>query len=77
MKAWPVACVLVSVATLTLAAVKPGMPTRRMQIKMPNSHPKHPETYFCTPVKLDTSNTNFIVGFSPKVSESLVYVCRD
>lgn len=38
-------------------------PTGSMEIKMPYVHPEKPETYLCTPVKLDPTRTNFIVGF--------------
>jgi hypothetical protein len=63
-------------AALAFGAVAPGVPTRGMEIKMPNSHPKHPETYFCTPVRLDPNNTNYIVGFKPKVNTSNVGFCQ-
>ncbi|XP_034949913.1 peptidylglycine alpha-hydroxylating monooxygenase [Chelonus insularis] len=50
-------------------------------ISMPNVKPNIPELYLCTPVKLNTTNTYYIIEFEPKASMNvahhiLLYGCK-
>jgi hypothetical protein len=61
--------------------VDDSLPTRKMDIKMPNSHPQYAESYLCTAMKLDSSKENYIVGFEPNATSKtahhmLLYGCK-
>merc|ERR1711992_20814 len=47
------------------ATAKIDLPTASFALQMPQSRPANAEAYLCTPMKLDKSNTNYIVGFEP------------
>ena len=49
---------------------------------MPKVKPDREETYLCTPIRLDTDLTFFIVGFKPNASmhtahHMLIYGCEE
>lgn len=49
---------------------------------MPKVHPEAPETYLCTPVRLNTDSTYYVVGFKPNASmhtahHILLYGCEE
>ncbi len=57
------------------------LPTREFELLMPKADPKEPETYLCTPLKLDKQNTYYIVGFEPRAEKKtahhmLLYGCK-
>jgi peptidylglycine monooxygenase len=48
---------------------------------MPKANPKEPETYLCTPLRLDKQNTYYITGFEPRAEKKtahhmLLYGCK-
>ncbi|CAD6219995.1 GSCOCG00011539001-RA-CDS [Cotesia congregata] len=54
---------------------------KKYPLLMPNVRPNVPELYLCTPVKMNTSNTYYIVGYEPKASMNvahhiLIYGCK-
>ena len=58
-----------------------NLPTREFELLMPKADPKEPETYLCTPLKLDKQNTYYIVGFEPRAEKKtahhmLLYGCK-
>ncbi|XP_059089054.1 peptidylglycine alpha-hydroxylating monooxygenase-like [Tigriopus californicus] len=62
-------------------ALNPNLPTQEFSLKMPFSKPVLPETYLCSPMKLDSTQTNYIVGFRPDAWEKtahhiLIYGCK-
>eukprot|EP00095_Tigriopus_kingsejongensis_P006399 maker-scaffold1351_size46012-snap-gene-0.14 protein:Tk06399 transcript:maker-scaffold1351_size46012-snap-gene-0.14-mRNA-1 annotation:"peptidylglycine alpha-hydroxylating monooxygenase" len=57
------------------------LPMGEFSLKMPFSKPVIPETYLCTPMKLDQSRTNYVIGFRPDASSQtahhiLIYGCK-
>ena len=58
----PSALLVLGLAPALISAAVSEDQTRNIDIKMPNSHPENPETYLCTPTRLDPDNTNYIVG---------------
>ena len=40
-----------------------------VEIRMPNSKPTVPETYLCTSLKLDTTETIYVTGFEPSADK--------
>jgi peptidylglycine monooxygenase len=42
-------------------------------IRMPNSKPNLPETYLCTPLKLDLNESVYITGFEPKADKNTAH----
>ncbi|XP_014214101.1 peptidylglycine alpha-hydroxylating monooxygenase-like [Copidosoma floridanum] len=40
----------------------------KFSLLMPNVKPTTPESYLCTPFKVDTANTYYIVGFEPNAT---------
>ena len=38
----------------------------QFELLMPNSQPTEPETYLCTPIRMDKDNTYYITGFAPR-----------
>ncbi len=68
-------------SSLSYSLENDTLPTRSFEIKMPNSKPTEPETYLCTPVRLDKQNTHYIVGFDPLADRKtahhmLLYGCK-
>ncbi|KAK0166496.1 hypothetical protein PV328_004911 [Microctonus aethiopoides] len=47
--------------------------TETYPILMPNVKPYQSELYLCTPVKINSSNTYYIVGFQPKASMNVAH----
>ncbi|XP_031638045.1 peptidylglycine alpha-hydroxylating monooxygenase [Contarinia nasturtii] len=52
----------------------------RFPFLMPNVHPYRPELYLCTPIRIDYTNSYFIVGFEPNATMNtahhmLLYGC--
>jgi hypothetical protein len=45
----------------------------QLEIHMPHSKPELPETYLCTPFKLDVDKTLFITGFEPKADRKTAH----
>jgi peptidylglycine monooxygenase len=43
------------------------------EIRMPNSKPNLPETYLCTPLKLDLNESVYITGFEPKADKNTAH----
>lgn len=64
---------LAVLASAASAKFSNSLPTRTIEIKMPNSHPEQPETYLCTPMRLDKTNTNYIVGFQPNATSKTAH----
>jgi len=57
-------------------------PTEEFPMLMPKSKPTEPETYLCTPIRLDENNTYYIVGFEPRAEmetahHMLLYGCSE
>lgn len=70
---------LVSSRHLALAA-EDGIES--FDLLMPNVVPKKPETYFCTPIKIDSDTDYYIVGFAPNATmetahHMLVFGCEE
>ena len=66
---------------LFLGASASNFPVRTMNFQMPNSKPTAPETYLCSPMKLDLNTTHYLVGFEPRASAKtahhmLLYGCK-
>jgi len=58
-----------------------SIPTRDFSLRVPQAKPSQPETYVCTPMRLDKSNTYYIVGFEPLAEKytahhMLLYGCK-
>ncbi|XP_023322359.1 peptidylglycine alpha-hydroxylating monooxygenase [Eurytemora carolleeae] len=67
---------------LAIQAKKESLVTEEFPLLMPNAKPDLPETYFCTPIRLDTDLTYYIVGFRPNATKMtahhmLVYGCEE
>ena len=45
----------------------------QQEIRMPNSKPNLPETYLCTPLKLDLEEPVFVTGFEPKADKKTAH----
>ncbi|ODN06475.1 Peptidylglycine alpha-hydroxylating monooxygenase [Orchesella cincta] len=45
-----------------------SLETESYSILMPNVAPKKPETYLCTPVRVDPTTKHYVVGFSPNAT---------
>ena len=45
----------------------------QLEMHMPHSKPKLPETYLCTPFKLDADKTLFITGFESKADRKTAH----
>ena len=61
--------------------IKKGEVTSQLHLNMPNSIPQLPETYLCTAVKLDPTQTYFITGYEPHADRKtahhmLIYGCK-
>ncbi|XP_050539819.1 peptidylglycine alpha-hydroxylating monooxygenase isoform X1 [Daktulosphaira vitifoliae] len=55
---------------------------KKYSLVMPNVRPKKMDLYLCTPIRIDSSKSYFIVGFEPKASghtshHMLLYGCSD
>ena len=62
-------------------SVEDQVPTREFELLMPKANPKEPETYLCTPLRLDKQNTYYITGFEPRAERKtahhmLLYGCK-
>ena len=75
--------ILLAVVTHTCSgyAVEDQVPTREFELLMPKANPKEPETYMCTPLRLDKQNTYYITGFEPRADKKtahhmLLYGCK-
>ena len=44
-----------------------------LHIRMPNAKPQDPETYLCTPFKLEHDQTIYITGFEPKAEKKTAH----
>ena len=67
-------------AILTIAAGT-EVPTRTFKLSVPNAKPTLPDTYVCTSVKLDKTNTYYLTGFLPLADmktahHMLLYGCK-
>ena len=72
---------LASQPCLSFTIADETLPTREFELTMPKADPKEPETYLCTPMKLDKQNTHYIVGFEPRAEKKtahhmLLYGCK-
>ena len=55
--------------------------TSQLHLNMPNSKPQVPETYLCTAVKMDPTQTYFITGYEPNADSKtahhmVIYGCK-
>jgi len=62
--------------------IKQGLEIDEFPLLMPAVKPDREETYLCTPIRLDTDLTFFIVGFKPNASmhtahHMLIYGCEE
>jgi len=63
---WNGVLVLILALFCSIANAKQNdLPTATFALQMPKSKPGNAEAYLCTPMKLDKSTTNYIVGFEP------------
>lgn len=58
-----------------------SVPTRDFTLRLPQAKPTQPETYVCTPLRLDKSSTYYILGFEPLAEKytahhMLLYGCK-
>jgi len=74
---------IASLAFLGLsAAIKQNLNLEEFPLLMPKSKPSLAETYLCTPIRLDTDLTYYVVGFKPNATKMtahhmLVYGCEE
>ncbi|CAG0891566.1 unnamed protein product, partial [Cyprideis torosa] len=71
---------LVVIAAFVAVNVR-GEESGTYPLLMPNVRPEQPESYFCTPIKIDDEKTYFVVGFDPNATmvtahHMLIYGCE-
>ncbi|XP_011691064.1 PREDICTED: peptidylglycine alpha-hydroxylating monooxygenase-like [Wasmannia auropunctata] len=47
--------------------------TRMYSLIMPNVRPNKPESYLCTPIKIDSARNYYIVGFEPNTTMATIH----
>lgn len=75
-------CVQVFAILLSLFYTALTHDVEKYAILMPNVVPSRPELYLCTPIKIQSLNSYFIVGFEPNTTSQtthhlLLYGCED
>jgi len=56
--------------------------TSNYELLMPKAKPEAPETYLCTPIRLDENNTYYVVGYEPRAEmetahHMLLFGCKE
>jgi len=72
---------LVSTTTTTMA-IQQGLKVEEFPLLMPKVTPYQAESYLCTPIRMDTEDTYYIVGFKPNATKMtahhmLIYGCEE
>uniref|UniRef100_A0A1B6C5R3 peptidylglycine monooxygenase n=1 Tax=Clastoptera arizonana TaxID=38151 RepID=A0A1B6C5R3_9HEMI len=62
-----VVIIIVSVCSLN------GLRIDQYSLFMPNVHPNKPELYLCTPIKINSTNKYYIIGFEPNATMNVVH----
>jgi len=79
---WNILIYLTAMLLFNFSEAKIPAPTASFALKMPLAKPAKAEAYLCTPMKLDKSTTNYIVGFEPTAHmktahHMLLYGCKN